>query len=364
MLMSATPVSQPGLAGLPPANAGIVALAEQGPEPTSLPGLEPLILPSPVRPVMGRSPGAPPAAPLNAWRIPATAGSVLADSLGDRWELYRARLRSCQDDFSEETVHELRVATRKLMAQFVLLGCVTPGQTAENARRVLKRRLKALGDLRDAHVQHSFVERQAVRFPELMLVRDFLRRRERKLEKAAAAKVKRFKIRKLEKWTLALAQHLAGQSGPTGRPARLASRVARATAEAFADLVHRRQAIDPANAITIHRTRIAFKKFRYMVESLSPGLTGLSKRDLRTLAYYQRRMGILQDLEVIQQSINGFVETHEGMEGLLQPFLRYLHARRARALRSFLKSADKLFLFWPPSRAKTNGNFAAARHAA
>jgi CHAD domain-containing protein len=127
-------------------------------------------------------------------------------------------------------------------------------------------------------------------------------------------------------------------------------------------VVRRRQAIDPANASTIHRTRIAFKKFRYIVESLSPDVTGFGKRELRALAYYQRRMGNLQDLEVVQQCITSFVQKHAGMEGLLKPFVGYLKARRARALRSFLRSADDLFEFWPP-RQVGNG-LAAAQDAA
>jgi CHAD domain-containing protein len=293
-----------------------------------------------------------------------TVGPFLARSLRGRWELYQAQLRRCQDDFSEESVHQLRVATRRLMAQFVMLGCVTPGKTAEKARRVLKRRLKALGELRDTHVLGLFVERQLERFPELLFVRDILKQRERRLERATAAKVRTFKLGKLERATLTLGEHLAGEPGMAGQPDRLAALVARETTKAFDDVVRRRQAIDPANASTIHRTRIAFKKFRYMVESLSPDVTGLRKRELRALAYYQRRMGNLQDLEIVQQCITGFVQKHAGMERLFKPFVRYVKIRRARALRSFLKSADDLLEFWPPSRAGTGVGLAAAQDAA
>jgi CHAD domain-containing protein len=52
---------------------------------------------------------------------------------------------------------------------------------------------------------------------------------------------------------------------------------------------------------TVHQTRIAFKRFRYMLESLSPAITGPSRRQLRALAYYQRKMGIIQDHEVLNR---------------------------------------------------------------
>jgi len=61
-------------------------------------------------------------------------------------------------------------------------------------------------------------------------------------------------------------------------------------------------------------------------------------------------MGILQDLEIIEWCITDFVRKDEGIGTLLDPFSRYLQATRARALRSFLKSADDLFEFWPPAR--------------
>jgi CHAD domain-containing protein len=280
-------------------------------------------------------------------RFPPAAGSFLANTLRRRWQSYRKQLRVCRNHFSERTVHDLRVASRRLIAQLVMLGSVGVGGDDEWVRRVLKRRLKALSELRDVHVQRLFIEQQVTRFPELVLFCDDLRRRERKLERAAAAKVKGFKTRKLRKSLLALEDRLVRQSGQENR---LTARVTQATAAAFADVVRRRQAIDPAKPNTIHRTRIAFKKFRYMLESLSPELTGLSKRDLRELAYYQRRMGILQDLEVMQQLLAGYVRQHRDTAEVLEPFARHLRARRARALRSFLKSADALHGYWPLAR--------------
>ena len=358
--MSTPELSQSNVASLPPPNAEIAALLEEVSASTLLRGFERLTPPTPTPPVNGLSR----ARPLGAWQPFAIVGPCLLNSLRSRWESYRAQLRSCQYCFSEETVHELRVATRRLMAQFVMLGCVTPGDTAEKARRLLKRRLKALGELRDTQVLRLFIERHLGRFPELLFVRDDLRRRERRFERVTAAKVKAFKTGKLEKATLTLGEHLARAPVRAGRPDRLATIVARATTTAFADVVRRRRAINPSNAASIHRTRIAFKKFRYMVESLSPEVTGLSKRDLRALARYQRRMGNLQDLEVVKRCITGFLQKHAGMEGLLAPFDRYLKGRRARALRSFLTAADDLFEFWPPERMTAGTEAASAQDAA
>jgi CHAD domain-containing protein len=291
-------------------------------------------------------------------------GPILAEALENRWESYRERLRQCQRKFSEEAVHELRVATRRLLAQFVLLSCVAPSPALEKARRMLKRRLAALGDLRDAHVQRLFIEEKATGFPELALLRHWLERRERRLAKSAAAKVSRFKTKKLEKWIAAMTAGLTASARKSRAQRQLASAVLRATAGAFAEAVERRRAIDVADMRTVHQTRVAFKRFRYMLESLSPGVTGLSRRQLRALAYYQHRMGIIQDLEVMQAGVARYSREGKKRKARLERFSRYLRQRRARSLRSFLKSADRLFEFWPPAALAARGEQVPTRRAA
>jgi CHAD domain-containing protein len=261
-------------------------------------------------------------------------------------------------------VHELRVATRRLLAQFALLGCVVPSAELEKARRILKHHLADLGELRDTQVQLGFVEQQAARFPELEPLSSWLGRRECLLVKSAAKKVNRFRTKKLGKWIAAMSNDLAETTANSRTRKQLASAVLRATAKAFAEAVRRRRAIDAADMGTIHQTRVVFKRFRYMMESLSPGITGLSKRQLRTLAYYQRKMGIIQDLEVMQRCVASFVRGHKKTEPLLRPFCRYLRQRRARAVRSFLKSADRLLEFWPPARLAAPTGSALTRNAA
>jgi CHAD domain-containing protein len=291
-------------------------------------------------------------------------GPCLAEALQVRWESYRGQLRGCQTEFSEEGVHELRVATRRLISQLVLLSCVTANPALEKTRRILKRRLVGLGNLRDTQVERIFISREITRFPELALLRKHLERQEHRLTKVAAAKVHRWKTRKLEKWIDALRQELEDEKRATRPQGRLAAAVLRAADNAFAVAVERRHAIDLADLRTVHRMRIAFKRFRYMVESLSPHMTGLGKRQLRALAYYQRKMGIIQDLEVLQHCVGDCLRQQPETESLLAPFRRYLQNRRSRALKSFLQSADQLLAFWPPASLIALKGPVAARRAA
>src|SRR5262245_54883762 len=94
-------------------------------------------------------------------------GRFLAKALNRRWKSYCKRLEEARCEPSTESVHELRVAIRRLSSQFVLLNQVLPGHRARKPRDILKRQLQCLGPLRDTQVQHLFVEQQITRFPEL-----------------------------------------------------------------------------------------------------------------------------------------------------------------------------------------------------
>lgn len=48
--------------------------------------------------------------------------TLLLDSLNTRWGKYKAELKICRQEFSEEAVHDFRVAARRLLAFLDLLA--------------------------------------------------------------------------------------------------------------------------------------------------------------------------------------------------------------------------------------------------
>jgi len=283
------------------------------------------------------------------WSVPSQPGICLAESLSSRWQSYRKQLGACQKNMSVTSVHQLRVATRRLMTCFALLEHVTSDDKVIRAGKKLKRRLKILGELRDVQVQRMFIQQHLGRFGSLNRFHSFLQLRERQLVNNLGRKVHRFKSRKLREWTLELRRQFTAQADNSTKGERLAANLFEATSDAFTQVIRCSRIIDPVESETIHRTRVAFKKFRYMVELLSPAFTGLGKRELRRLSIYQSRMGNLQDLEILESSLRLFLAEREHMEASLVAFLRYLGQRRRRAVRSCLAHADDLFQFWGQS---------------
>ena len=272
----------------------------------------------------------------------------LTPTLCRRWDTYRERLGECRNQPSADSVHELRVATRRLISQLDMLQLMQGYGKTEKLCDMLRRQLKSLGPLRDTHVQLKIIGQQTNRFPELLLFLEHLKRREARAIEAASQQIRDFGTKKLRKWIGGLIQDLSESETDVRQNEKLRAVALSCASRAFEETVCRRQSIDFTDARTIHRTRVAFKKFRYVVETLPPKLTGLSKRDMRVLAWYQRRMGNIQDLEVVKTSLAEFLRRRDHAEPLLEPFSRYLRLRQQRALRLFRKSADRLGDFWPP----------------
>src|SRR5262245_50026293 len=73
--------------------------------------------------------------------------ALTLDSLHDRWRSFRAELKRCRKKYSEEAVHDLRVATRRLISTLELVRRMHPDANLRQARRGLKRLLDMFGPL-------------------------------------------------------------------------------------------------------------------------------------------------------------------------------------------------------------------------
>jgi len=109
-----------------------------------------------------------------------------------------------------------------------------------------------------------------------------------------------------------------------------------------------RDRVDPQDAATIHRVRIAFKRFRYLVELLRPLIPGVTSRQIEAMHEYQTMMGEIQDVETLQEALDDFVSEKKSRQGKHLSFRDYLRKRRSALVRTYLHQASRLDAFWPP----------------
>ena len=109
------------------------------------------------------------------------------------------------------------------------------------------------------------------------------------------------------------------------------------------------------NPRTIHRLRIAFKRFRYLCELLEPFLSGVTETRLERMRHYQGASGEIQDLAVLLARLERAVKKEElgGAGGNAKKHLRRNCCGDAnRAIGSFPKRIDEVHDFGPAGSAR------------
>lgn len=264
--------------------------------------------------------------------------TLLLDSLNARWNKYKAELETCRAEFSEEAVHDFRVAARRLLASLDLLRALMRDAKIKKIRRTLKDQLDDLDELRDTQVLLADISENILEVPPLRPFEEYLQRREKKLLRAARGEIKTLKIDDLSTRIRRLEKAIA-ESQPDGL------NPLPAVDEAYANVIQRYEHIDPAQPATIHRLRIAFKKFRYMVESIHPSLENFPPDHLKRMHDYQTAMGEVQDVEAALRELAGF-EKHAPDGYDPEPVRSYYKERHALAMSQYIEDMGEVFTFW------------------
>ncbi len=304
-----------------------------------------------------RADSLPAAASLNGESFPLTTNTkpkesldvrqYLAASLKDGWKRFRKRLRSCQRDFSEKAVHDSRVESRRLLSTLELLGALLPDRQVAKARRNLKRYLDTFDELRDTHVQLILIETRIRKFPELQSFHDALCNLERRCIKETARRIKRTRLTQLRRSVRELEAELRHPPCRAARRQLGSEDILRALHTAFARVVELNGRVESSDTDTIHRVRVAFKKYRYMLEAVGSLLPGVTPRKLEAMKKFQALMGELQDIEVLLRTVDRFTRKEKIDASVARNFHDELVRRSQRLIALYLKQAGKLDRFWP-----------------
>src|SRR6185503_11368736 len=216
-----------------------------------------------------------------------TKENALIVALDERWNKYRSQIKNCRRDFSEETVHALRVATRRLLAAMDILRALDPHPRIQKTRRVLKNQLDSLDDLRNVQVMLADISVAAANFPELESFESHLVAREKKLLRKAHKALNRFQVSDLKKQIGRTRTSLEEKAQAQGFSEHLLPELDKAYSKAMQAFGQ----MDASQPASIHRLRIAFKKFRYMVEIANPILAAYPEANLQQMHEYQSKMG-------------------------------------------------------------------------
>jgi CHAD domain-containing protein len=186
----------------------------------------------------------------------------------------------------------------------------------------------------------------------------WLHRREDRFIRDARRAVKRIKTRRVGKRLAAFEEELRRQRkhAALAAPYRLAQEAIQLAFLRVGRLCQLVQAADPK---TIHRVRIAFKRFRYMVEALAPLLPAVTDKHLQAMRTYHTMMGEVQDMRVLLAALEEFMEQEGADPATVRLQAEYLR-RRERLIRRYVHAARQVRLLWPPKTLSPRR--AAAKH--
>lgn len=250
----------------------------------------------------------------------ASFGGRFAGSWETQWQHHRQALRRCRHHPVAENLHQLRVATRRLLAHLDLLRTTA----LRPARWELKRLLRATAAARDAQIQARLLDR---------LVRDRrhpgLKRFRRRLKKRAW-RLARELAKELKSHPPKLRQIRPGRLCP---PPQAATAARRALRQAFNRLQTQLRNARTGDADVRHRARIALKKFRYMAEVGPPARPGSGVPQFKRLHAVQSALGQLHDFDLFLHRLEKFAARHKRTEAWLRPRRAALNRRRTALLR-------------------------------
>ena len=278
--------------------------------------------------------------------FPAELAAHLSDSVKTMRRRYRKRLAHCQEAFSETSVHDLRIETRRMLAMLDLLRALHFPDSLKKTRKIFKKRLDAFDELRDTQVQLLLLKPLRRAFPEARAFDPLLRRREQRIIGELRHDIKAMKQLRLERRLKAVEKELH-EFASTGSPERTGTLASAALREAFDEVVALRLRVRSSHTATIHRMRVAFKRFRYVSELLQPLFPRLTAKQLRQMQAYQGLMGDIQDMEVLIAAVKQAVQLALLPARDVRHLLKELTRRRRGLIAVFMAAADRLFEFQP-----------------
>jgi CHAD domain-containing protein len=270
----------------------------------------------------------------------------LAKGFKKQWKGYQKGLRSCQKELSEEAIHDLRVGTRRLLATLKLLHAFLAGKAVKQIACALKQHLDEFDELRDTQVGLKLTKPLRTRFAAARDFHKHLLDCEKRFTRRTRKRIKKVKLGPARKVVQDCRRQLESKVDACSRD-RANALLLRAIAQAFARVRRYRAAIDARNARTIHRTRVAFKEFRYMIEALSDCLPFATNRQLDAMHDYQTMMGDVQDAQVLLTSVDKFLSERDSDPRMADRFRKELLRRRETLIKKYLSCADRLEKFWP-----------------
>jgi CHAD domain-containing protein len=267
--------------------------------------------------------------------------NLLLEAIEKGWNEFQVRFKLYRHEASEESVHDLRVASRRLLSVIELLRGVAPHPRLQRLRKYLKDQLNSFDELHDTQVMIVEICEILEELPEAEPFLGYLEKHEKHLLRVAEKKADQLNLGNLKKRIRLIHKDLEKL---VEKDEHLNNHLLRVVDDAYSLVLNRMEILDPGQIATIHRLRIAMKKFRYLVEIVYPQVEEYPIGTLELMHEFQNVMGDIHDIEILLTTMDEFYENqrHEQPESVVQ-FFQKTHLER---IDTFYKNISCIKSFW------------------
>jgi CHAD domain-containing protein len=265
----------------------------------------------------------------------------LLSSFDNSWKGFSQAWKKARAKASEKSVHDLRVNTRRLIANLELARSLSQRDDIAKLQRHFKKVLKGIGPLRDLQVQLETV----AHLRQDGLVADFkrvLERREGREIKTIQDELTRGRKQRLAKKIKEVREEFSRFFESTSDPKiqRSIERVLNARRNELLKAERRFRRLQPLNEEVLHEVRLALKKLRYVLEAAQPVLKPSVKAQAQEMHSFQQLIGDSRDLEILRAELEKWAKKR-GKKIAIVPALETLNEKRESLIRKFVDSADQ-----------------------
>ncbi|MCE5305904.1 MAG: CHAD domain-containing protein [Chloroherpetonaceae bacterium] len=221
--------------------------------------------------------------------------AFMFEIINEKYSIYKEKLTDCTRKMSDDNVHNLRVSSRRFLSVLNLYKQFYPTLYFSMISKMVKKNFKNMGRLRDVQVMIENCQLLKIQFPIIYDFINYLLTNEKKIITNFSQGITDININELDGMMYFLI-HILKYDFPEIKHNFSAFEIF--LDDKLKSLRTLYNQITPTNSKTIHKFRIAVKKYRYVIEILQdfvPDYKQLYKRLVRI----QDRAGEIQDLAVL-----------------------------------------------------------------
>lgn len=263
----------------------------------------------------------------------------LLDLLEERTTNYKKKTKRCREELSNDAIHDMRTSVRRLLAALEIVAFFTSTSKVEKVADRLKDQMDGFSDLRDMQVMLDKLSDDINILPQLEPFQNYLAKREKRRKSADEKHLQNIKPGGINKRLLKIQKAWEDLSAEE-----VEGKLPQAVDGAFLTVIQRYSEVNPSQLTTIHRLRVTFKKFRYMVEAIHPCLPNVPESLLRRMDEYQTRLGNIHDIQVFLETVAEFADQDSSYDPT--SVRRFYERILDEALTAYLEHKEEVIRFW------------------